>query len=56
VDSLFGPSDPGLVVRSQLPATRVSSVALADPTAPAGLRPLIWLQAAQGIADYVPAR
>lgn len=56
VDSLFGPSDPALVVRSQLPATRVSSVALADPTAPAGLRPLIWLQAAAGIADYVPAR
>jgi hypothetical protein len=56
VDSLFGPSDPALVVRSQLPATRVSSVAQADPTAPAGLKPLIWLQAAPGIADYVPAR
>ncbi len=54
VDSLFGPSDPGLVVESGLPATRVSSVALADPTAPAGLRPLIWLQAAPGIADYRP--
>ena len=56
VDSLFGPSDPALVVRQQLPATRVSSVALADPTAPAGLRPLIWLQAAPGIADYQPSR
>ena len=56
VDSLFGPSDPALVVRSQLPATRVSSVALADPSAPAGLRPLIWLQAAPGIATYVPPR
>ena len=56
VDSLFGPSDPALVVRSQLPATRVSSVALADPTAPAGLRPLIWLQAASGIADYEPPK
>lgn len=56
VDSLFGPSDPGLVVRSQLPATRVSSVAMADPASPAGLRPLIWLQAASGIADYVPTR
>lgn len=56
VDSLFGPSDPGLVVTSGLPATRVSSVALADPAAPAGLRPLIWLQAAPGIADYLPPR
>ncbi|WP_157695167.1 type 1 periplasmic-binding domain-containing protein [Nakamurella panacisegetis] len=56
VDSLFGPSDPGLVVGSALPATRVSSIARADPSAPAGLRPLIWLQTAPGIADYVPAR
>lgn len=54
VDSLFGPSDPGLVAGSALPATRVSSLALADPRAPAGLRPLIWLQTAPGIADYVP--
>jgi len=56
VDSLFGPTDPALVVGAALPATRVSSVALADPTAPAGLRPLIWLQAAPGIADYQPAK
>lgn len=56
VDSLFGPADPGLVVATALPATRVSSVALADPKAPAGLRPLIWLQAAPGIADYQPAK
>ena len=56
VDSLFGPSDPGLVVATALPATRVSSIAQADPKAPAGLRPLIWLQASPGIADYVPAR
>ena len=56
VDSLFGPSDPGLVVGSALPATRVSSVALADPKAPAGLRPLIWLQAAPGISDYTPPK
>jgi hypothetical protein len=56
VDSLFGPSDPGLVVKSALPATRVSSVALADPKAPGGLRPLIWLQAAPGISDYEPPR
>jgi hypothetical protein len=26
----------------------------ADPSAPAGLRPLTWLQAAPGIEDYVP--
>lgn len=56
VDSLFGPSDPALVVESALPATRVSSVALADPTAPAGLRPLIWLQSAPGIDGYLPTR
>ncbi len=56
VDSLFGPSDPGLVVKSALPATRVSSVALADPKAPGGLRPLIWLQAAPGISDYQPPK
>jgi len=56
VDSLFGPSDPGLVIGSALPATRVSSVALADPLALAGLRPLIWLQSAAGISGYVPTR
>ncbi len=56
VDSLFGPSDPGLAAGHALPATRVSSVALADPKAPAGLRPLIWLQAAPGISDYVPGK
>ncbi|GGM05867.1 ABC transporter substrate-binding protein [Nakamurella endophytica] len=56
VDSLFGPSDPGLVVRSALPATRVSSMAQADLSAQAGLRPLIWSQAAAGIGDYVPPR
>lgn len=56
VDSLFGPSDPGLVVGQRLPATRVSSMALADPAAPAGLTPLNWAQAAAGIADYSPGR
>lgn len=56
VDSLFGPSDPGRVAGSALPATRISSLALADPAAPAGLRPLIWLQTAPGIADYVPSK
>ncbi|MTD17282.1 ABC transporter substrate-binding protein [Nakamurella sp. YIM 132087] len=54
VDSLFGPSDPAEVVQDGLPATRVSSMAVADPSAPAGLRPLVWLQAAEGITDYVP--
>jgi hypothetical protein len=56
VDSLFGPSDPGLVAGSALPATRVSSLASADSEAPAGLRPLIWLQSAPGIAGYVPQK
>jgi hypothetical protein len=56
VDSLFGPSDPSLAVKSALPATRVSSVAVADPKAPGGLRPLIWLQAAPGISDYQPPK
>lgn len=56
VDSLFGPSDPGLVAGSALPATRVSSLALADSKAPAGLQPLIWLQTAPGITDYVPPK
>ena len=56
VESLFGPADPGIVVRSALPATRVSSMAQADPAAAAGLRPLTWLQAAPGIADYDPGR
>lgn len=56
VDSLFGPSDPASVVDRQLPATRVSSMALADPGAPAGLRPLVWTQTATDINEYVPAR
>jgi hypothetical protein len=54
VDSLFGQSDPAQPVQSGLPATRVSAMSTADPSAPAGLRPLTWLQAAQGIEDYVP--
>lgn len=54
VDSLFGPTDPGLPVVSALPATRVSALSVADPGAPTGLRPLTWPQAAAEIEDYVP--
>jgi hypothetical protein len=54
VDSLFGPTDPGLPVVSALPATRVSALSVADPGAPTGLRPLTWPQAAADIEDYVP--
>ena len=52
--SLFGASDPGLVVQSALPATRVSSVSVADAAAPTGLRSLTALEAAPGIDDYEP--
>ena len=54
VDSLFGPSDPAQPVQSGLPATRVSAMSTPDPSAPGGLRPLTWLQAASGIEDYLP--
>ena len=56
VDSLLGPTDPGLVVGSQLPATRVSSMARVDPVAPGGLASLEWMAAAPGIAEYIPTR
>ena len=52
--SLFGASDPGLVVESGLPATRVSSISVADAAAPTGLRSLAWLESAPGIEDYSP--
>ena len=52
--SLIGASDPGLVVQSALPATRVSSVSVADAAAPTGLRSLTALEAAPGIDDYEP--
>ena len=52
--SLFGPSDPGLVVQSALPATRVSSVSVADAAAPTGLRPVSVAESAPGIDDYRP--
>jgi len=54
VDSLFGPTDPAQPVQSGLPATRVSAMSTADQSAPSGLRPLSWLQAASGIEDYLP--
>ena len=54
VDSLFGPTDPAAAAVSGLPTTRVSAMAAADPAAPAGLRPLTWLQAAAGIENYTP--
>ena len=54
VDSLLGPSDPGQVVISHLPATRQSSIAQADPSAPGTLKPLVWTVAAAGINDYAP--
>ena len=52
--SLFGASDPGLVVQSALPATLVSSISVADAAAPAGLRSLTALESAPGIDDYRP--
>lgn len=54
VESLLGASDPALPVTDQLPATRSSSLAAADPTAPGGLRPLAALILADGIGDYAP--
>ena len=54
VDSLFGPTDPGRVVQSGLPATLVSAVSKATPSAPGGLTPVTWPEAASGIEDYRP--
>ncbi|WP_111767826.1 hypothetical protein [Nakamurella deserti] len=53
VESLLGASDPALPVIDQQPATRSSSLAVADPSAPTGLRPLTGLLLADGIEDYV---
>ncbi|ACV81094.1 hypothetical protein [Nakamurella multipartita] len=52
--SLFGPGELSLVVGSGLPATRVSSISVAQRTAPTGLRSLTWLESAPGIEDYLP--
>ena len=54
VESLFGPSDPALPIKSALPATRVSAMATANPDAPAGMTPLTWLDGASGIDSYQP--
>ncbi len=54
VESLFGPADPALPVKSALPATRVSAMATANPDAPAGMTPLTWLEGASGIDSYQP--
>ena len=56
VDGLFGPSDPALPVRSGLPATRVSAMSAADPSAVTGLTPLTWLVGAADIEDYLPGQ
>ena len=54
VESLFGPSDPALPIKSAQPATRVSAMATANPDAPAGMTPLTWLEGASGIDSYQP--
>lgn len=54
VDGMFGGSDPGQVVGSNLPASRSASIAQADPDAPTGLTPITGLFTAPGINDYVP--
>ena len=56
VDSLFGPSDPAQPVESGLPATRVSAVSAANPSAATGLTPLTWLAGAGDIEDYLPGQ
>ena len=52
--SLFGAGDLAEVVESGLPATRDSSVSVAQAAAPTGLRSLTWLESAPGIEDYAP--
>ncbi len=55
-DSLLGATNLNPLVTSGLPATRVSAISTADPSAPGGLAALTWLQSAPGISDYVPDR
>ncbi len=52
--SLFGASDLNLVVQSGQPATRSSSVSVADPGDSTGLRSVAGLESAPGIDDYSP--
>ncbi len=54
VESLFGPADPALPIKSRLPATRVSAMAVANPDATAGMTPLTWLEGASGVDSYQP--
>ncbi len=54
VDSLFGPTDPAQVIQSGRPATLVSAVSEAKPSAPGGVAPVTWPEAASGIEDYRP--
>lgn len=51
-DSLFGSTNPTAALSSGMPASRVSALSVADPAAPAGLRPVTLLESAPGIADY----
>jgi hypothetical protein len=39
-----------------LPATRVSAMSAADPSAVTGLTPLTWLTGAADIEDYRPGQ
>jgi ABC-type branched-subunit amino acid transport system substrate-binding protein len=54
IDSMLGPTDPSLVINAHQPATRLSAIAAVDPSAPTGLAPVTWLQAAKNIGDYHP--
>ena len=54
VDSLFGPTDPALPAQNGRPATLVSAMSVATPSAQTGLGPLTWPEAASGIEDYLP--
>ena len=56
VESLIGASDPALPTSRQLPASRSSALAVADPSKPSGLAPLSGLVVAAGIQDYSPIR
>jgi hypothetical protein len=51
-ESLFGPTNPAAQMSAGLPASRVSALSAADPTAPGGLRPVTLLESAPGIGNY----
>jgi hypothetical protein len=52
-EGLLGATDPALPATEQLPATRSSFLAAADPSTASGLRPLTGLLLADGIEEYV---